>query len=58
MKYLKFLFYYLKSKNVDTDPSVDVLLKIIKELDNKSDKINIAKFDKHKILRISHYQNE
>mgnify|MGYP001390103693 CR=1 FL=1 len=51
MKYLKFLIYYLKSKNVATDPSVDVLLKIIKELDNKSDKINIAKFEKHKISK-------
>ena len=51
MKYLKFLFYYLKSKNVETDPSVDVLLEIIKELDNKSDKINISKFEKHPISK-------
>ena len=49
MKYLKFLFYYLKSKNVETNPNVNVLLKIIKELDSKSDKINISKFEKHTI---------
>lgn len=47
MKYIKFLFYYLRSKNVETNPNVNVLLKIIKELDNKSDKINITKFEKH-----------
>ena len=51
MKYLKFLFYYLKSKNVETNPSVDVLLQIIKELDNKSDKQNIKKFDSHPIAK-------
>ena len=49
MKYLKFLFYYLKSKNVETNPNVNVLVKIIKELDSKSDKINISKFEKHTI---------
>ena len=51
MKYLKFLFYYLKSKNVETNPSVDVLLQIIKELDSKSDKQNIKKFDSHPIAK-------
>ena len=49
MKYIKFLFYYLRSKNVETNPNVNVLLKIIKELDSKSDKINISKFEKHTI---------
>ena len=51
MKYLKFLFYYLKSKNVATDPSIPVLLKVIKELDNKSDKENILKFEKNPISK-------
>ena len=51
MKYLKFLFYYLKSKNVETNPSVDVLLQIIKELDSKSDKQNIKRFDSHPIAK-------
>lgn len=49
MKYIRLLFYYLKSSNVATNPSLDALFKIIKELDYKSDKQNIKKFDKQPI---------
>ena len=49
MKYIRLLFYYLKSSDVSTNPSLDALFKIIKELDYKSDKQNIKKFDKQPI---------
>ena len=51
MKYIKFLFYYLRSSNVATDPSLDAIFKIIKELDNKSDQENIKKFDRHPVAK-------
>ncbi len=51
MKYIKFLFHYLRSGNGETNPNLDVLLQIIKELDNKSDKKNIKKFDSHPIAK-------
>jgi len=51
MKYIKFLFYYLRSSNVATDPSLDAIFKIIKELDNKSDKQNIKRFNSYPVAK-------
>ena len=34
-----------------TDPSLDAIFKIIKELDNKSDQENIKKFDRHPVAK-------
>lgn len=51
MKYIKALIYYLRSSNVATDPSLDALFKIIKELDRKSDKQNMERFDSYPIAK-------
>ncbi len=51
MKYLRLLFYYLKSSDVATNPSLDALFKVIKELDSKSDKINFKEFNKYPVAK-------
>ena len=51
MKYIKALIYYLRSSNVATDPSLDALFKIIKELDRKSDKQNMERFNSYPIAK-------
>ncbi len=49
MKYIKALIYYLKDISVNTIPSLDLIFKIVKELDRKSDKQNMKKFNSHPV---------
>ena len=49
MKYLKALVYYLRDISVNTIPSLDLIFNIVKDLDRKSDKQNMKKFNSHPI---------
>ena len=51
MKYIKALVYYLRDISVNTIPSLDLIFNIVKELDRKSDKQNMKKFNSHPVAK-------